>query len=83
MRSYLGRIQNLKRRWGAIEKIFAMMSTTRHSVFLLAPVTPGFFKTKYVFNRETLRDVNLTNHIHFQSLEVVYRGSETQIQVTV
>ena len=26
-------------------------------------------------------DLNFTNHIHFQSLEVVYRGSETQLRV--
>ena len=26
--------------------------------------------------------LNFTNHIHFQSLEVVYRVSETQLQVT-
>ena len=29
-----------------------------------------------------VRDLNLTNHINFQSPEVVCRGSDTQLQVT-
>ena len=28
------------------------------------------------------KGIHFTNHIHFQALEVVYRGSETQLQVT-
>ena len=40
---------------------------------------------KYAFNLEALIyiywDVNFTNNINYQSLEVVYRGSETQLQV--
>ena len=56
---------------------------------LLAPVLPlinHLLKVKYAFNLETLIilycHLNFTNHIHFQSLEVVCRGSETQLQVT-
>ena len=36
-------------------------------------------KIKYALKLETL---NFTNHINFQSLEVVNRGSETQLEVT-
>ena len=32
-------------------------------------------------NTEFCWDLNFKNHIHFQSLEVVCRGSETQLQV--
>ena len=43
-------------------------------------------KIKYAFNYETLIticwDLVFANHTHFQSLEVVDRGSETQLQVT-
>ena len=43
-------------------------------------------KVKYAFNLETqiyiYWDLNFTNHIIVLSLEVVYRGSETQLQVT-
>ena len=50
---------------------------SRHYVLLLVPV----LKVKYASNLETL--IYVTNHIglHFQSLEVVCRGSETQLQV--
>ena len=40
---------------------------------------------KYALNLETLIYIwylNFTNNINFQSLEVVFRGSETQLQVT-
>ena len=33
-------------------------------------------------NNDIRWDLNFTNHIHFQPLEVVCRGSETQLQVT-
>ena len=43
-------------------------------------------KVKYAFNYGTLINIYLdkyfTNNINFQSLEVVYRGSEMQLQVT-
>ena len=46
-------------------------------------------KVKYAFNLETdivymlgTVDINFTNLLNFQSLEVVCRGSETQLQVT-
>ena len=40
-------------------------------------------KSKYAFNLETLIwcDLNFTNDTNFQSLEVVDRGSKTQLQV--
>ena len=41
-------------------------------------------KLKYAFNLETLiyvGDLNFTNNTNFQSLDVVDRGSETQLQV--
>ena len=41
-------------------------------------------KIKYAFNLETLDicwDLNFTKNTNFQSLEVVDRGSETQLQV--
>ena len=43
------------------------------------------FKVNYAFNLETpikSWDLYFTNNINFQSLEVVDRGSETQLQVT-
>ena len=43
------------------------------------------FKVKYAFNHETsiiYWNLNFTNNINFQSLEVVCRGSDTQLQVT-
>ena len=40
-------------------------------------------KVKYAFNLETLIYAgDFTNNTNFQSLEVVDRGSETQLQVT-
>ena len=65
------------------------MSTTVDILcFISTCITPDnrLLKVKYAFNLETLIficwKVNFTNHIHFQSLEVVCRGSETQLQVT-
>ena len=54
--------------------------------FFSTCLTPDnqLLKVKYAFNLETLiyvGDLNFTNHINFQSLEVVGRGSETQLQV--
>ena len=39
---------------------------------------------KYAFNFETLIYIgtSFTNNVNFQAIEVVYRGSEIQIQVT-
>ena len=34
------------------------------------------------WNTDICRDLNFTNNTNFQSLEVVDRGSETQLQVT-
>ena len=43
-----------------------------------------FLKVKYAFNFETqiYVDLHFSNHTNFLSLEVVDRGSETQLQVT-
>ena len=66
----------------------ALMSTTVDILcFISTCRTPDneLFKVKYAFNHETsiiYWNLNFTNNIHFQSLEVVYRGSETQLQVT-
>ena len=39
--------------------------------------------SKYALNFETqIWDLNVANHTNFQSLEVVDRGSETQLQVS-
>ena len=43
------------------------------------------FTVKYAFkswNTDIYWDLNFTKYIHFQPLEVVYRGRETQLQVT-
>ena len=55
--------------------------------FFSTCITPNneLLKVKYALNLETLIlywDFNFTNNINFRSLEVVYRGSETQLQVT-
>ena len=46
-----------------------------NALFILTP-------RKHAFNLEKLINLNFINHVNFQSLEVVYRGSETQLQVT-
>ena len=62
------------------------MSTKLGCVFISTCITPDnkLFTVKYAFTLETLIywELNFTNNINFQSLEVVYRGSETQLQVT-
>ena len=60
------------------------MSTTVDNLSFYKHLYNQFLKVKYPFDLETLIywDLYFTNHINFQSLEVVYRGSETQLQVT-
>ena len=64
------------------------MSTTVDILcFISTCITPDndLFTVKYAFNLDTLiyiGDLNFTNLTNFQSLEVVDRGSETQLQVT-
>ena len=64
------------------------MSTTVDILcFISTCITPDnqLLKVKYAFNLEKLDiywDLNFTNSMNFRSLEVVYRGSETQLQVT-
>ena len=42
-----------------------------------------WLKVKYALNHTDIYwDLNFSNNINFQSLEVVCRGSETQLQVT-
>ena len=65
------------------------MSTTVDILcFISSCMTPDnqLLNVKYAFNLETLiyicGDLNFTNYMHFQLLEVVCRGSETQLQFT-
>ena len=39
---------------------------------------PSFLNTRY----NLCCDLNFKNHINVQSIEIVYRGSETQLQLT-
>ena len=56
---------------------------SRRSVFLLGPVQPVFKNKTYPKSLRTdiCWDLNFTNHQNFPSLEIVYHGSETQLQV--
>ena len=64
------------------------MSTTVDILcFISTCITPDneLSTLKYTLHLETLICIwylNFTNNINFQSLEVVFRGSETQLQVT-
>ena len=54
---------------------------SRHSVFLVAPASP-VVESKLCFqswNTDICWDINFTNHTNFYALEVVDRGSETQL----
>ena len=53
--------------------------------FISTCLTPDneLFTVKYLeILTDIYWDLNFTNNINFLSLEVVYRGSETQLQVT-
>ena len=62
-----------------------MSTAVENLCFYYTSITPDseLFTVIYAFNLETLIywDVNFANKINFQSLEVVYCGSETQLQV--
>ena len=59
-----------------------LMSTTVDILRFYRHLYSELLKVKCAFNFETLIYVRFTNNTNFQSLEVVDRGSETQLQVT-
>ena len=68
---------------GPLLTLSALMSTTVDILSFYKHLYNHFFKVKYASNFETcIRwDLNFTNNTNFQSLEVVDRRSETQLQV--
>ena len=71
---------------GLYPVLFQPLEQQTFCVFISTFLTPDnqLLKVKCSVNLETLLNVGtyFTNYLHFQSLEVVCRGSETQLQVT-
>ena len=74
--------------WTCLHDMVILRSQNKITDFFMISAWVWAFKECkiWILSRNTdihvYGDLNVTNNIHFQSLEVVYRGSETQLQVT-